>query len=89
MTSGPIPTSDSRQKQAGGQADAGRPVAVPEIPTAAPIGPDLGQKISDAYNIKGVPETFYVDKTGQLRGVQIGPLYPPTLDHKIEELLAE
>lgn len=52
-------------------------------------GVDLGTRISQAYNIQGVPETFYVDKAGNLRGVHIGPLYSPTLNLKIEELLAE
>lgn len=52
-------------------------------------GPDLRTIIADAYNIKGVPETFYVAKNGELRGVQIGPLQSPVLDQKIEELLSE
>lgn len=52
-------------------------------------GPDLGTKISQAYNIQGVPETFFVDKFGELRGVHIGPLYPPQLDQEIDELLSE
>ncbi|RPI29908.1 MAG: TlpA family protein disulfide reductase [Chloroflexota bacterium] len=52
-------------------------------------GPDLGTRISQAYNIQGVPETFFVDKRGNLRGVKIGPLKAPELDNKIEELLAE
>ena len=52
-------------------------------------GPDLGTRISQAYNIKGVPETYYVAKNGELRGVQIGPLKSPELDEKIDELLAE
>jgi cytochrome c biogenesis protein CcmG/thiol:disulfide interchange protein DsbE len=52
-------------------------------------GPDIGTLISDAYNIKGVPETFYVMKSGELRGMHIGPLKSPELDEKIEELLAE
>lgn len=52
-------------------------------------GPDLETAISDAYNIQGVPETFYVSKSGELRGVHIGPLKSPELDEKIEELLAE
>lgn len=52
-------------------------------------GPDLGTRISQSYNIKGVPETYYVDKQGVLRGVQIGPLKSPMLDQKIDELLAE
>jgi cytochrome c biogenesis protein CcmG, thiol:disulfide interchange protein DsbE len=52
-------------------------------------GPDIGTLISDAYNIKGVPETFYVSKSGELRGMHVGPLKAPELDQKIEELLAE
>lgn len=52
-------------------------------------GPDLGTRIAQAYNIKGVPETFYVDKRGILRGMHIGPLKSPELDEKIDELLAE
>jgi cytochrome c biogenesis protein CcmG/thiol:disulfide interchange protein DsbE len=52
-------------------------------------GPDIGTRIAQAYNIKGVPETFFVAKNGELRGVHIGPLSSPQLDEKIEELLAE
>ncbi len=52
-------------------------------------GPDLGTRISQAYNIKGVPETYFVAKNGELRGVHIGPLKSPQLDEKINELLVE
>lgn len=52
-------------------------------------GPDLGTRIAQAYNIKGVPETYYVARNGELRGVHIGPLKSPQLDDKIEELLSE
>ncbi len=52
-------------------------------------GPDIGTRAAQAYNIQGVPETFYVAKNGELRGVHIGPLKSPELDNKIEELLAE
>ncbi len=52
-------------------------------------GPDVGTRIAQAYNIQGVPETFYVAKNGELRGVHIGPLASPQLDEKLEELLAE
>jgi len=52
-------------------------------------GPDIGTRIAQAYRIQGVPETFYVDKSGRLRGVHIGPLQSPELDDKIEELLNE
>jgi len=52
-------------------------------------GPDVGTRISYDYNMQGVPETFFVAKNGEIRGVKIGPLYPPELDQRIEELLAE
>jgi cytochrome c biogenesis protein CcmG/thiol:disulfide interchange protein DsbE len=52
-------------------------------------GPDIGTRIAPLYNIKGVPETFYVAKNGELRGVHIGPLSFPILDEIIEKLLAE
>lgn len=52
-------------------------------------GPDMGTRISQSYNIKGVPETYYVARNGEVRGNTIGPLIPPQLDQKIDELLAE
>ena len=52
-------------------------------------GPDLGTRISQSYNIKGVPETYYVARNGEVRGNTIGPLSPPQLDQKIDGLLAE
>lgn len=52
-------------------------------------GPDIGTRISQGYRMDGVPETYYVAKNGELRGTKIGPLVPPELDQKIEELLAE
>lgn len=52
-------------------------------------GPDVRTRISQMYNMDGVPETYYVAKNGELRGVKIGPLAPPELDQKIDELLAE
>lgn len=52
-------------------------------------GPDIGTRISQAYRMDGVPETYFVAKNGELRGVHVGPLQPPQLDEKIEELLAE
>ncbi len=38
-----------------------------------PNGPDLGTRISQAFHISGVPETYVVDSDGILRSVQIGP----------------
>ena len=50
-------------------------------------GPDLGTRISAEYRIRGVPETFYVAKNGELQGLKIGPLAPGELEFKILELL--
>ncbi|MBF8281941.1 MAG: resA, partial [Anaerolineales bacterium] len=52
-----------------------------------PNGPDLGTRISQAYRIKGVPETYFVDKTGRLAFVKIGPTTQAELMSVIEPLL--
>ena len=36
-------------------------------------GPDLATNISQYFRIKGVPETYFVDRDGVLQYVQIGP----------------
>ncbi len=38
-----------------------------------PNGPDLGTQISQAFRIRGVPETYIVDRTGKLAYFQYGP----------------
>jgi cytochrome c biogenesis protein CcmG/thiol:disulfide interchange protein DsbE len=38
-----------------------------------PNGHDLGTRISQAYGITGVPETFVIDQTGNLVHAQFGP----------------
>ena len=38
-----------------------------------PNGPDVGTRISQMFRIKGVPETYFVDRDGILRFVQVGP----------------
>lgn len=37
-------------------------------------GPDLGSTIGQAYRIKGVPETYFVGKDGNLAGNSLGPI---------------
>ncbi len=61
---------------------------IKEFSITYPNGPDIGTKAAQAYRIQGVPETFFVDRRGNLRGVHIGPLQAPELDQKIDELLA-
>ncbi|MGB9673781.1 MAG: TlpA family protein disulfide reductase [Anaerolineales bacterium] len=38
-----------------------------------PNGPDLGTRISQAFRIRGVPETYIIDQNGIIQFVQIGP----------------
>lgn len=40
---------------------------------AYPNGPDLGTKISQAYRTTGVPETYIIDKKGNLASVKLSP----------------
>ncbi len=54
-----------------------------------PNGPDLGTRISQLYRIKGVPETYFVDAKGDLRGVIIGPTTETELQQRIGALLQE
>jgi cytochrome c biogenesis protein CcmG, thiol:disulfide interchange protein DsbE len=57
--------------------------------TTYPNGPDLGSRISDAYRIRGVPETFFIGKDGTVRGVHIGPLDEAQLEGWIAQLKDE
>ena len=38
-----------------------------------PNGPDLGTRISQAYRTTGVPETYIINREGNLAAVKIGP----------------
>lgn len=38
-----------------------------------PNGPDLATRISQYFRTKGVPETYFIDREGILRYVQVGP----------------
>ena len=38
-----------------------------------PNGPDLGSRISQIFNIQGVPETYIFDRQGHLAFKQLGP----------------
>lgn len=52
-----------------------------------PNGPDVGTRISQAYRIKGVPETYFVDRRGTLAHVKIGPTSQAELRDVIESVL--
>ena len=38
-----------------------------------PNGPDLGTRWAQAFGIRGVPETYVLDKTGRIAALKIGP----------------
>ncbi len=44
-----------------------------EFAITYPNGPDLGTRISQAFRIRGVPETYVIGRDGVLTHVQIGP----------------
>ncbi len=54
-----------------------------------PSGPDIGDKISRAYGITGVPETFFIDKNGVIAHVQIGPIEADALYSLLDKLVAQ
>ncbi len=54
-----------------------------------PSGPDLGDKISQDYGITGVPETFFIDKDGNIAHVQLGPIAKAQLYELLDKLVAQ
>lgn len=55
-----------------------------------PNGPDMGTRISQIFRIQGVPETYFIDKTGVLRYVQVGPFSSVgQIQSQINSLLSE
>ena len=54
-----------------------------------PNGPDLQTRISQAYRIRGVPETFIVDSSGTLALVKVGPVTEAELRSIIDPLLTD
>lgn len=52
-------------------------------------GPDLGTRISEDYNIQGVPETFVIDKRGQIAQFIYAGVSQPQLSALLDRLLAQ
>ncbi len=59
-------------------------------------GPDIGSEISQHYRIKGVPETYFIGKDGNLAGNSLGPIASASsymtekqFIQKLEELIAK
>jgi len=54
-----------------------------------PNGPDLGTKISPKYHITGVPESFLVDRQGNVAWVKISPVVEAELAAEFDKVLAK
>jgi len=55
-----------------------------------PNGPDLATSISQYFRIKGVPETYFIDRNGVLHYVQVGPFSSvQQIRNIIDPMLAE
>jgi cytochrome c biogenesis protein CcmG, thiol:disulfide interchange protein DsbE len=53
-----------------------------------PNGPDLATRISQFFRIKGVPETYFIDRNGVLQYVQVGPFSNETqIRQQVDKLL--
>lgn len=54
-----------------------------------PNGPDPGSKISIDYGVYGVPETFFIDRRGQIAYKHVGALTPELIRAQLDALLKE
>ncbi len=54
-----------------------------------PNGPDPTGKISVDYGVYGVPETFFIDKTGTIRYKHVGTVTEESFRSQLERLLRE
>lgn len=55
-----------------------------------PTGPDLGTRISQEFRMGGVPETYFIDRQGVLRYIQIGPFNSAAeIKQIVDQYLAE
>jgi cytochrome c biogenesis protein CcmG/thiol:disulfide interchange protein DsbE len=59
-----------------------------EFHISYPNAPDLRSIISADYEITGVPETFFIDREGNIAYVHIMPLDQATLEGTIDQLLS-
>ena len=72
---------------------------IAEFGQTYPNGADLGTRISQAYRISGVPETYFIRRDGKLlqgidaqghaKGNWIGPVPEDVLQARVQEMLAQ
>ncbi len=59
-----------------------------EFQVTYPNGPDLGTRISSKYRIQGVPESFLIDRKGNIVWFKIAPVQEAELIARLNEALA-
>jgi len=55
----------------------------------SPNAQDTTGKVSVDYGVYGVPETFFIDRRGQIRGKHVGALTDEVFREQVERLLGE
>ncbi len=60
-----------------------------EFDISYPNGEDTGQYITNLYRVEGPPESFLIDRQGQVRHFYIGSLRYDDVSSRVEALLAE
>ncbi len=58
-----------------------------EFAVSYPNGPDKGSRAYSTYHVQGVPETFFIDAEGNVKGFFVGPIPEPELERRIQELI--
>ena len=58
-----------------------------EFGVTYPNGPDLGGVIAGRYHIQGVPETFFIDRAGNVSFLKIGPLTADEMEAELAKIL--
>ena len=61
----------------------------PSSGVSYPNGPDLGTRISPKYRIQGVPESFLVDRQGDIVLFKIAPIGEAELTTELDKALAK
>jgi cytochrome c biogenesis protein CcmG/thiol:disulfide interchange protein DsbE len=54
-----------------------------------PNAPDPAGRVSVDYGVYGVPETFFIDKAGRVRGKHVGAVTDEIFKRNVDALLAE
>ena len=52
-----------------------------------PNGPDAQGKILQEYGVTGIPETFFIDRTGRITRKHLGPVTRDLIIREVEPLL--